>query len=76
MVEAPPERDERPVALRVPKLPVPVVVMLSAPVSIEPKPLVMEPEFRAPTVVKLASVVIPAIEEEADNLLSNLVGVQ
>lgn len=52
MVEAPPERDERPVALRVPKLPVPVVVMLSAPVSIAPKPLVMEPEFRAPTEVR------------------------
>ena len=31
---------------------VPVVMMLSAPVSIAPKPEVIEPEFKAPTVVK------------------------
>ena len=32
---------------------VPVVVIVSAPVSILPKPEVMEPELRAPTVVRL-----------------------
>ena len=34
------------------KFAVPVVVMLSAPVSIAPNPEVIEPEFRAPTLVR------------------------
>lgn len=59
-------RVVEPVKERLPKLPCPVVVMLSAPVSIEPKPLVMEPELRAETEVRLERVVMEATLVVAD----------
>ena len=47
----------------------PVVVMLSAPVSIEPKPEVMEPEFKAPVPV-MAVVTASFVSTRAPSLVS------
>ncbi|NBV92406.1 MAG: hypothetical protein EBR91_09585 [Flavobacteriia bacterium] len=52
-----PENVDDPDTLNVPVLTVPVVVILLAPVLIDPKPGTIEPEFSAPTLVKLVIVV-------------------
>jgi len=43
-------------SVRLPNETVPVVVILLEPISIAPKPEVIEPEFKAPTVVTLERV--------------------